>query len=93
MKSGFELKIHKMVSLRDVENLLNDLESLYKEVPKLDSGKDVISEVSNLVEFSKSSMKWFEDFSRFIKAIHSGESKEYMEGDSSLDSLIKRART
>jgi len=93
MKSGFELKIHKMVSLRDVESLLNDLESLYKEVPKLDSGKDVISEVSNLVEFSKSSKKWFNDFSKFIKDIHSGKYKEYTDADASLDSLIKRAKT
>lgn len=93
MKSGFELKIHKMVSLRDVESLLTDLESLYKDVPQLDNGKDVISEVSNLVEFSKSSKKWFNNFSIFIKGIHSGESKEYLEGDSSLDSLIKRAKT
>lgn len=93
MKSSFELKTHKMVSLRDVEILLKDLESLYKDVPKLDSSKDVISEVSNLVEFSKSSKKWFNNFSRFIKGIHSSDSKEYLVEDSSLDSLITRAKT
>ena len=90
------IKVQRMVSLDDLEVLVEQLEALHRDIPQfeLDKREDLVQEVTSLVDYTESTVKWFKAFSQFLANINpsldrKSEVKEYK--DTRVENLIRRA--
>lgn len=90
------IKVQRMVSLDDLEVLVEQLEALHRDIPRfeLDKREDLVQEVTSLVDYTESTVKWFKAFSQFLSNINpsldrKSEVKEYK--DTRVENLIRRA--